>query len=431
MLGKVEAALPAVIAKTVEAPPTIKETVLAQFKDAEAGIVALAAKYHRVAYDCASTAGMVAAVAARRDLRENGRLFLTRTEKLVKADVNDLKRVMADEVARLVAIVEPVEDAIDFQIKAEEERKAAIKDERDRIESERVAERKAGIDYVRSFETRCRQPGITAERISNGISQLSALTFGIDEWQEFAVPAEDAQRETLGAMGVMYAFAFEREEEAVRMEVQRVELERRSAEMAAFQDELDRQQAELNRLYQAGRDDEVARQQAVMDAAQKDADKLARTEVSRARIAEIQAAATGHERSSATDLAEAIRAVFDLDVSENTYLELAPMAFAAQANTLAVLQRLHSAALECEYMTSVISVQRAAAPPAPEQAIQPELTLTLNELNKWWAPLRIDSAGLIEIGFDPEGVSKSAYLYHDADKARMVAAMVTHLQSLR
>ena len=116
------AKLPAVVEPETDKPPSIKATVLAQFKTAAVGIVALATKYTNVAYDCSTTKGMADAVAARRDLRENGRLFLTRTEKDVKADVNDLKRVMADEVTRLVAIVAPVEEAIDSQIQAELDR---------------------------------------------------------------------------------------------------------------------------------------------------------------------------------------------------------------------------------------------------------------------------------------------------------------------
>ena len=71
------AKLLAVVAPETDKPPSIKATVLAQFKTAAVGIVALATKYANVAYDCSTTKGMADAVAARRDLRENGRLFLT------------------------------------------------------------------------------------------------------------------------------------------------------------------------------------------------------------------------------------------------------------------------------------------------------------------------------------------------------------------
>ena len=448
-LEEIPVAPMAVIAPPVEAPPTIKATVLAQFKDAEAGIVALATKYHRVAYDCASTAGMVAAVAARRDLRENGRLFLTRTEKMVKADVNDLKRVMADEVARLVAIVEPVENAIDNQIKAEEERKATAKAERDRLEAERITERQAGIAQIRSFLTRCHQPYVTADRVSNGINMLTAISLGPD-WQEFAVPAENARCETLEAMRIIHAQLVEREAEAVRLETQRVEQERQAAEQASIaaeqaarQAELDRQQEKLEALHKASLEAEMARQQAALAEKQEEAEQLAHITASRARIAEIYAAATGHDHSSADDLAQAIADVAALDVSDALYRALSPIAAAAQADTLAVLERLFRAALEYEDQAAVINAQRAATadavpawhePPRQLATVKqdatptaPEPTLTLVALNEWLAPLKIDGAGLELLGFAPAGSCKDELLYHEATKSLMVSALVVHL----
>ena len=239
------AKLPAVVEPAPDKPLSIKATVLAQFKTAEVGIVALATKYTNVAYDCNTTKGMADAVAARRDLRENGRLFLIRTEKDVKADVNDLKRVMADEVARLVAIVEPVEDAIASQIKAEEDRKAAAKAERERIESERISAHQAGIAKIRAYLGRCQQLGMTADRISIGIGILEGVTFG-PEWQEFTVRAADAQCETLEAMRALHAQAIEREAEALRLEVQRVEQDRQIAENARVAAELAEQRRVLD-----------------------------------------------------------------------------------------------------------------------------------------------------------------------------------------
>lgn len=254
-----------VVAPAADKPPSIKETVLAQFKTAEADIVALAEKYIKVAYDCTTTKGMAEAVAARRDLRENGRLFLTRTERDVKADVNDLKRVMADEVARLVAIVEPVEAAIDSQIQAELDRKAAAKAERDRIEADRVAKHQAGILKIIGYLALCQQSGMTADRIANGIAKLEAVAFG-PEWQEYAVPAADAQCKMLDAMRALHEQAVEREAELARLEAQRVEQARQAAVLAVQRAELDRRAAELAALETAARQAREAQEQVEREA---------------------------------------------------------------------------------------------------------------------------------------------------------------------
>ena len=62
--------------------------------------------------------------------------------------------------------------------------------------------------------------------------------------------------------------------------------------------------------------------------------------------------------------------------------------------------------------------------------IHGEPTMTLGEFNTFIAPLRIDSAGLESLGFPAAGRRKAALLYHDTDKAAMVAAMVKHLREL-
>ena len=216
-----------------------------------------------------------------------------------------------------------------------------------------------------------------------------------------------------------------------------------------------------------------------------------------AMIAEIRAAATGHDNASFVDLYEARIAVAALDVSEAQYQELALVAQAAQAGTLAVLDRLHRDAVareaeraEVERVLAIplpltipgeitegqddpqvlkaepatadatagsvpadtspcvgtmgagqASDEAPAAEPLPAPVARamaavfdacvpmPAPTLTLGKLNEWLAPLKIDAAGLEALGFTAVKVH-NAKLYHDTDKAAMVAAMVKHLQGL-
>lgn len=342
---------------TLPEVPSIKATVLAQFKEAEGAIVALAEKYRDVAYDVSTTKGMREATAARLDLRENGRFAVQRAERAVKADVNDLKRVMAEEVDRLVAIVQPVEDAIDTQIKAEEVRKAAAKAERDRIESERVTRHQAGVDKIRGYLVRCQGADMTADRIGIGIGMLEGVTFG-PEWQEFAVPAANALCETLEAMRTLHAHAVEREAAAALLEAQRVERETEQA----------RQAAENARLAA-----ELAERQRALDAqAAEFAANMARINGHQRRIAEIHAAATGHAGKSVWELFEVIVAVGRLDTSESEWQEMAPLAATAQASTLAALNQLHATALAREEVlrVAVLGQMLASAPPPVDDVIE-------------------------------------------------------------
>lgn len=219
---KTTAAIAAPLTGSVMAKPlSIKDTVLSLFKEAEAGLVAMAERYRDVVYDVATPKGMKEAIAARAELRDDGRRAITRAEKKVKADVAELKDVMSQEVERLVAIVKPVEDAIDAQIKAQEQIKAAEKAERDRLEAERVGAHRENIERLRSYLSRAE--GQPLEAINGAIDTLNGLTFGA-EWQEFAQEAQAARDNTVSGLRAM-----------VQREEQRLENERLRAQLAALQ----------------------------------------------------------------------------------------------------------------------------------------------------------------------------------------------------
>ncbi|WP_289242030.1 MULTISPECIES: hypothetical protein [Delftia] len=178
-------------------PISIREAVLAQFREAEPTIQALADKYRDVAYAVATPKGMKEAVAARADLRDNGRLLLTRTETRIKGEVNDLKRTMADEVERLVGVVKPIEEHVDAQIKAEEKRKADEKAAREKAEADRVAQHRQNLEKLRAYADQAK--GQPVEAIERAIAALEALQFG-EEWEEFATAAALTRESTVAAL---------------------------------------------------------------------------------------------------------------------------------------------------------------------------------------------------------------------------------------
>ena len=265
---------PVVALKPIDAgplvPTTISATVLAQFAATEAALTTLAAKYHGVAYDVGSTKGLADAKAARLDLRENGRFLVQRAEKRVKDDVNDLKKLMATEVERLVGIVRPTEDAIHLMIESEEERREAEKAERARIAAERVAKFNAQLDTIRGYAKAA--ANLPSEKIANGIAKLEALDIG-PEWEEFEPQATETRQITLDVLRTMHTAAAEREAEEAERQRQREENARVKAELAEQRRQLAEQQAAIQRqaevlaLAEASRQVELAAQQAAEQAA--------------------------------------------------------------------------------------------------------------------------------------------------------------------
>ena len=324
-------AMPVATQPAAPEPGTLKATALASFVAIRSHAAKLAERYRAVAFDVTTPKGMAAAKDARLELREEGRFAVQRLRDRLKDEANDLKRVVTDEAEAVIKIIAPVEDAIHAQITAEEERKKAEKAEAARILAERQQKQADGVAGIRAYLGRAQTAAdMTAERVGNGIKMLEGMTFAADDWLD-PVAAANAQCETLEGLRTLQATLKAREEEAARLEAQR-------------------QQQEAERA-------ELERQAAAMRAEQA---RIARLT---AMIAEIRAAATGHDNASAADLYEARIAVAALDVSEAQYQELALVAQAAQAGTLAVLDRLHRDAVAREAERA--EVERVLAIPLP------------------------------------------------------------------
>lgn len=266
MIGKTPAAIALTTPQAAE-PATLKQTALASFAPIEAHMRTLAARYKDVAYDVTTTKGMADAKAARLVLREEGRYAVQRLQDRLKKEANDLKRTLDAKGDELIALVKPAEDAIHAQIEAEEQRKAAEREAKAAKERERVAALDAKLAALSAWVDRCKEPGMTAERIEKGIALLEDALIDQAEWQEYAARAEARKAEVLGVMNDLYGQAVAREAEAARLEAQRLENERIAAELAAQRAEIERQAAALRQQEQ---EIEAARQRA--DAAGRSAD---------------------------------------------------------------------------------------------------------------------------------------------------------------
>jgi len=276
------AAKPAPVAVVTAAVATMEEATLAHFAEMRTTVMTLAERYRAVAYDVMTPRGMNDAKAARHALREEGRYAVQRVETAVKRKANDLKGIVSDTAAELVAIIKPIEDAIDKQIEAREEFLKAEKERLATIERQRKEAHELHIAKIRGYLAQA--VGRSSDVILSGIQVLEARAFPASEWEEYAETAAAARDQVCVTLREMAATAQRAEAEAAELarvkaeqariaEEQRVERERLAAEadtarkaFEAERAELARQQAEL-----AAERQRLADAKAVVDAAAQDA----------------------------------------------------------------------------------------------------------------------------------------------------------------
>ena len=481
-------AAPAAQPATESALVLMRRNTLAELSAVDRGIAALKADHGATDYDIKTAKGLQLAKDRRLAVREV-RYKIPHTVKARKAELKEVTEALDAEAERITNALLAIENPHDANIKAREKELADEKAERERIEAERVAKHQTAIAVIRAFGAHCQQPGITAQRIQDGIAILAEQSYSAEHWQEFAVPAANAQCETLETMRVLHAQAVEREAEAARLEAQRVEQERIAAELAAEQ--------ERQRIEQARIAADQAEQQRRLDAQaaelKANADRIA---AHQRRIDEIKQAATGHIGQSAATIAEAITAVAALNCTDKVFEEMAPLAQAAQASTLSVLWTIHDDAAERERIAAeavarfnaqhapelaieppveqlafvarrgdspvieaepapsphravvedststrraldepeakpVITITLGTAEPDPLSASEPEPTLALGTINERIAPLSITGAGLELLGFAPAATAKTAKLYRESDWPAIRAAMVAAITAAK
>lgn len=209
-------------------PTTIAAAALALFAPLEAEVNTLAERYRNVAFDMSTPKGFKAAKDARLELRESGRFALQRLRDKTKDQLNDCKKVVDAEAARLIEIVRPVETAVDEQITVHENKLAADKAERDRIEAERRQKHQDAIAKIESYVALAE--GLPIERIEAGLAYVRNIDVSAAVFEDFAVRASAQKDATIRALEKMVADV----RQAAAAEALRIENERLQAELAAM-----------------------------------------------------------------------------------------------------------------------------------------------------------------------------------------------------
>ena len=241
-------------------------TEITEYSPTAAALAALRQKYAQAVFDTTTIVGMAKAVAARRELREV-RVNLEKLRKELKAPALERSRLIDAEAKSLTAQIEAMEEPIDAQIKAEEQRKADERAAKERAEQQRIESIRAKIVAIQNqavLSANC-----CSAEISVAIDYLSDADMLPEDYQEYMPQAEAARDETLARLRDLLGAAQAREAEAERLRIERQALE---AERKAQAEQAERERAELAKLR----------------AEQEERDRAARAEIEKQKEAERQ-----------------------------------------------------------------------------------------------------------------------------------------------
>lgn len=194
---------------------------IAEYKPTAAALKKLAETYGGLVFEVTTTKGMNEAKAARKEVR-GYRTALENKRKAIKAPALQRCRDIDSEAKTITAALRQLEDPIDKQIKAEEQRKEREKEESERKERERVAKIRADIDFIKLSPGNL--IGESAATLQAAAQDLRMEPIGEDRFAEFTQEALGAKQQAMQQLGSMIDAAKAQEELA--------EMKRQQAEAA-------------------------------------------------------------------------------------------------------------------------------------------------------------------------------------------------------
>lgn len=208
-------------------------TKIAEYSQTAAGLADLRTRYADVIFPVETSKGMNDALSARKELREL-RIGLEKMRVQLKAPALERSRLIDAEAKDITGQLVALEDPIDTQIKAEEQKKEAAKQAREKAERERVAAIQAQINGIKQLLPDSIYD--TAEQLGATLADLTAFEVTEAQFAEFVEDARLAKDSALQSLQAQLEKVAAQEEEAARV---RLEAERLRTERAEF----DRQQA--------------------------------------------------------------------------------------------------------------------------------------------------------------------------------------------
>lgn len=220
-----------------EEPTAIQQTSIAlvqgaltEFDKVEAGLADLRTKYANVVYAVNTPAGMAEAKAARQALRAP-RYAVDKILKATKEPLNQIKKDLDARADRITAAILVFEDPIDGQIKAEEDRKAAEKAERERLAAAQKLVIDNAMTWIRNHAVQA--VGKSAADIKELVTSLETMEVTLETFADRAGEAEQCRLMTLEVLNGLLAAVTAQEEAAAKVEAERIRLEQERKEQAA------------------------------------------------------------------------------------------------------------------------------------------------------------------------------------------------------
>jgi len=253
---------------------------LTEFNAVQKGLAELRKDLAGVQFDVSTTAGDKAARAARSrcvSIRTSADAAYEGWNKPMLAKQREMRAILANIKDEVKAVEEP----IDAQIKAEEQRKAEIKAAKEAAEVARAKAIQDRLDHIRDFATNAM--GLSSAKIEAMRDTLAEFPLTTELYEHRAGEAMQLHTEVVAKLEQMRSAALAQEKEAVRLAEERAALERQrqeqeaeakrqreaeaarlKAEREAFEKEQAearaKQKAEQDRL-EAERRDEIVRQE--------------------------------------------------------------------------------------------------------------------------------------------------------------------------
>lgn len=244
---------------------------IVEYSSTAAALAELRSRY-AAPFDVATAKGMALAKEARAEVR-GYRTALETLRKEIKAPALERCRLIDDEAKRITAELLKIEEPIDQQIKAEEQRREAEKAAKARAETARIAAIAARISGIRNrVSAVANQPAaairaewtqvqaleLAAAAIQTALDQAQALELAPEEYQEFMPDAIEALHDTRQALRTALDARLAYDAEQARL---KAEQDAAAARIKAEREELERlRTAEAARLAAEARMAEEARQ---------------------------------------------------------------------------------------------------------------------------------------------------------------------------
>lgn len=223
----------------VKAEPSANQLVpvqeaLTEFEKVSAGLLDLSSRYANVVYAVQTTKGMDEAKAARLAIREP-RYAVQRATDAAKKELNSIKRNVEQRAEQITSALLRLEEPVDAQIKAEEERKAAEKARKEAEELARISAIRARVEGIASAGNEL--VGKSSTEIHEALERISAIEIDAS-FDEFIPQAADAKDKTVSTLIRLHATAVATEEAQAALAAQQEELQRQ-------REEIERQRREL------------------------------------------------------------------------------------------------------------------------------------------------------------------------------------------